>query len=88
MRFIQFFKGKDFRDHEQIGDTRFAANDWGKARLEYETSLSKVSKSTLPATEAADIIRRLELKIRDSEEALAREHFQNAGPRRAIKGLF
>jgi tetratricopeptide (TPR) repeat protein len=78
MRFIHFLKGKDFKHHEQIGDNCFAANDWGKARLEYETALSKISKSNLPAAEKADIIRRLELKVRDSEEALARDHFQSA----------
>ena len=78
MNLIRLFKGKDFGHHEQIGDDRFAAQDWGKARLEYETALSKAAKSKLPAAEEADIIRRLELKIRDSEEALARDHYQSA----------
>ena len=78
MNLIRLFKVKDFGYHEQIGDARFAAQDWGKARLEYETALSKAAKSKLPTAEEADIIRRLELKIRDSEEALARDHFQSA----------
>ena len=78
MNLIRLFKGKDFKHHEQIGDKCFAASDWGKARLEYETALSKISKSNLPPTEEADINQRLELKIRDSEEALARDHFQSA----------
>ncbi len=77
MNLIHLLKGKDFRHHEQLGDTRSAARAWGKARLEYEAALSKALKDKLPQAEKAAIIRRLESKIRDSEEALASEHVQS-----------
>ena len=71
MGLFSIFKGKDPLQHEQQGDTHFDAGAFGQAKIEYETALDKRHKTS---EDDADPIRRLQEKIRQSKETLARKH--------------
>ncbi|MFC1867792.1 tetratricopeptide repeat protein [Thermodesulfobacteriota bacterium] len=61
--------------HEQSGDTRVRASDWGMAKLAYEAALDALEK-TAPG-DAESKARILE-KLQGSMEALAHEHMRTA----------
>lgn len=75
MKILKIFSGKDPRLYEQKGDLYFQSRAWGKAKLEYETALAKLEKKS-PGD--AELKNRLEKKIHQSKEFLAREHKKSA----------
>jgi tetratricopeptide (TPR) repeat protein len=75
MSFLKIFSGKTPELHEQKGDELFAADLWGKAKIEYERALEKLEKT---APQSDDFKFRLEEKIRYAKASLARSHKHNA----------
>ena len=75
MAWFNLFSGPAAEKMEQKGDALDAAGLWGAAKLEYERALRKLEAATDPER---DRLHRLEGKIADCKEALAREHHQNA----------
>ena len=75
MGLLKIFSGKTPQDLEQSGDSFAQANDWGKAKIEYEKALVKIEKSSAPDSAAKS---RLEEKISRAKESLAREHKKTA----------
>ena len=75
MGFFNLFPGKSPRDCEQKGDLYFQAGRPGRAKIEYERALAKLEKIS---TDDYEFKIRLEQKIRQSKETLAREHKQSA----------
>ncbi|MGD2268839.1 MAG: hypothetical protein PVI06_00450 [Desulfobacterales bacterium] len=75
MKILKVFSGKDPRSYEEKGDLYFHSKTWGKAKVEYETALDKLEKKS-PSD--AELKNRLETKIRQSKELLAREHKKSA----------
>ena len=72
MGFLKFFTPKSFDVFEEKGDRLVRSNDLGLAKLQYEEALSRLKKSTLPdVLEHRD---RIEMKILDARESLARQH--------------
>mgnify|MGYP000750713109 CR=1 FL=1 len=61
--------------HENEGDELFAADLWGKAKIEYERALQKLERTEAPDP---DFKARLQKKIRSAKEALARGHKRSA----------
>ena len=74
MSFLKLFSGKTFEEHEQKGDELFAADLWGKAKVEYEKALDKLEKIS-PQNDGLKT--RLRGKIDHTKEALARSHKLN-----------
>jgi tetratricopeptide (TPR) repeat protein len=75
MGLLKIFSGKTPQDLEQRGDSFAQENAWGKAKIEYEKALIKLEKTSAPNT---PIKSRLEEKISQTKESLAREHKKTA----------
>ena len=75
MSFLKIFSGKTPEAHEQKGDELFAADLWGKAKVEYERALEKLEKT---APQSGDLKSRLQEKIHHAKASLARSHKHNA----------
>ncbi|MEJ2728891.1 MAG: tetratricopeptide repeat protein [Deltaproteobacteria bacterium] len=75
MLFLKIFSGKRPEEYEQKGDELFAADLWGKAKVEYERALDKLEKS-LPQNN--NLRSRLQEKIRHTKASLAHSHKHNA----------
>jgi tetratricopeptide (TPR) repeat protein len=75
MFFLKIFSGKRPEEYEQKGDELFAADLWGKAKVEYERALDKLEKS-LPQNN--NLRSRLQEKIRHTKASLAHSHKHNA----------
>ncbi|MCJ7829827.1 MAG: hypothetical protein MUP74_00425, partial [Desulfobacterales bacterium] len=75
MSLLKLFSGPSPEKLEEKGDALFAAGHWGQAKLAYERSLDKRQKRSGQDTEAH---RRLAERIRETVNALAREHRQTA----------
>jgi tetratricopeptide (TPR) repeat protein len=73
--FLKLFSGKSPEEYEQQGDELFAADLWGKAKVEYERALDKLEK-TAPQNES--LRSRLQEKIRHTKASLAHSHKHNA----------
>lgn len=75
MALFKFFGGKEPEEYEDRGDRFFNAETWGRAKVEYEHALEKLQKS---APWDDEYRQRLQEKIQQSKEALAREHKRTA----------
>jgi tetratricopeptide (TPR) repeat protein len=75
MSLLKLFYGPSPEKLEEKGDALFAAGHWGQAKLAYEGSLDKRQKRSGTDTDAQQ---RLAEKIRETTNALAREHRQTA----------
>jgi tetratricopeptide (TPR) repeat protein len=75
MGIFNLFSGKTPLDYEQKGDRYFQAGGPGKAKIEYEAALARLEKIS---PEDSEYKIRLGQKIRQSKEALALDHKQNA----------
>ena len=75
MGFFNLFPGKSPRDCEQKGDLYFQAGRPGRAKIEYEKALNKLGKAS---PEKPEDLKRLEEKILNSREKLARDHNKTA----------
>ncbi len=73
--FFKKFSGKTPLSHENEGDELFAADLWGKAKIEYERALHKLERTEAPDP---DFKARLQRKIVSAKEALARSHKRSA----------
>ena len=71
MGILKIFSGKDPGEYEQKGDAYFEEQQYGLAKIEYESALSKLEKKS-PGD--IDFRTRLEKKIIQSKEALAVQH--------------
>ncbi len=71
MSFLKIFSGKTPEAHEQKGDELFAADLWGKAKVEYERALDKLDKTVPPNN---NLKSRLQKKIQRAEASLAHSH--------------
>jgi len=71
MSFLKIFSGKTPEAQEQKGDELFAADLWGKAKVEYERALDKLDK-TAPTND--NLKSRLQKKIHRAEASLAHSH--------------
>ena len=75
MSLLKLFSGPSPEKLEEKGDALFAAGHWGQAKLAYEGSLDKRQKRS---GQDIDAQHRLSKKIRETVDALAREHRQTA----------
>ena len=75
MAWLNLFSGPTAEKLEQKGDALAADGYWGEAKLEYERACLKLEKAS---EREQDRLVRLEGKIADTKEALARNHHQNA----------
>jgi tetratricopeptide (TPR) repeat protein len=75
MSFLKIFSSKTPEEYEQKGDELFAADLWGKAKVEYERALDKLEK-TVPQND--NLRSRLQEKIQHTKASLARSHKHNA----------
>ncbi|MGD8472196.1 MAG: tetratricopeptide repeat protein [Desulfobacteraceae bacterium] len=75
MSFLKIFSGKTPEEHEQKGDELFAADLWGKAKVEYERALDKLEKT---APQNDNLRSRLLEKIQQTKASLAHSHKHNA----------
>ena len=75
MSLLKLFSGPSPEKLEEKGDALFATGHWGQAKLAYEGSLDKRQKRSGQDTDAQH---RLAEKIRETADALAREHRQTA----------
>jgi tetratricopeptide (TPR) repeat protein len=73
--FLKIFSGKSPEEYEQKGDELFAADLWGKAKVEYERALQKLEKTLAPDD---NLRSRLQEKIQHTKASLARSHKHNA----------
>jgi len=73
--FFKKFSGKTPLAHENEGDELFAADLWGKAKIEYERAQQKLGRTQAPDP---DFKARLQKKIALAKEALARGHKRSA----------
>ena len=73
--FFKKFSGKTPLVHENEGDELFAADLWGKAKIEYERALQKLERTEVPDL---DFKARLQKKIVTAKEALALSHKRSA----------
>ena len=73
MGFLKIFSGKDPEEYEQKGDVLFENEEYGPAKIEYETALSKAEKRFSDKTDLKD---RLQQKITQTKNALALRHKQ------------
>ncbi|MBW2630925.1 MAG: tetratricopeptide repeat protein [Deltaproteobacteria bacterium] len=74
MGFLKIFSGKDPEEYERKGDSFFEIMEYGAARLEYETALTKMKKR---CPEDTALENRLREKMIRSTEALALQHKEN-----------
>lgn len=75
MRMLKFFKGKSTQEHEQRGDSFAQIGAWGKAKIEYDKALSKLDEKS---SQYHELEKRLNEKISETKEALARDHKNTA----------
>ena len=75
MSLLKLFSGPSPEKLEKKGDALFAAGHWGQAKLAYEGALDKRQKRS---GQDIDARHRLAEKIRETFNALAREHRQTA----------
>jgi tetratricopeptide (TPR) repeat protein len=75
MSLLKLFSGPSPEKLEEKGDALFAAGHWGQAKLAYEGALDKQQKQS---DQNIDARHRLTEKIRETVNALAREHRQTA----------
>jgi tetratricopeptide (TPR) repeat protein len=75
MSFLKIFSGKTPEEYEQKGDELFAADLWGKAKVEYERALDKLEKT---ASQNNKLRSRLLEKIQQTKASLALSHKHNA----------
>jgi tetratricopeptide (TPR) repeat protein len=75
MSFLKIFSGKRPEEYEQKGDELFAADLWGKAKVEYERALDRLEKSV---PQNNNLRSRLQEKIRHTKASLAHSHKHNA----------
>lgn len=75
MGLFSFFAGKSPEEIEMAGDKYFKVNEFGAAKLEYEKAVRK-AVSKFP--EKANLISRLDEKLTNARESLARAHLQNS----------
>ncbi len=75
MSLLKLFSGPSPEKLEEKGDALFAAGHWGQAKLAYEGALDKRQKRS---GQDIDARHRLAEKIRETFNALAREHRQTA----------
>lgn len=73
--FKRIFLGKTIEEFEHEGDQFMQRRLWGDAKIAYEGALDKLSRSS---DAGRDLRESLEQKLRQSKEALAREHILNA----------
>jgi len=71
MGILKIFSGKDPEQYEQTGDAYFEEQQYGLAKIEYESALSKLRRKS-PGD--IDFRTRLEEKIIRAKEALAVQH--------------
>jgi tetratricopeptide (TPR) repeat protein len=75
MSFLKIFSSKTPEEYELKGDELFAADLWGKAKVEYERALDRLEK-TVPQND--NLRSRLQEKIQHIKASLARSHKHNA----------
>ncbi len=73
MGLFSFFS-KSPQKAEEKGDAYFSANNFGQAKLEYETALDILKKKH---PDDADMKDRVLEKLKNSKESLARQHLEN-----------
>ncbi len=71
MSFLKLFAGKTPEAHEQKGDTLCEARHWGKAKIAFERALEKLERVSAPDAQS---INRIQEKIGQTKESLARRH--------------
>jgi tetratricopeptide (TPR) repeat protein len=71
MGILKIFSGKDPEEYKQKGDAYFEEQQYGLAKIEYESGLSKLERRS-PGD--IDLRARLEQKIVQTQEALALQH--------------
>lgn len=75
MGLFSFFAGKSPEEIEMAGDKFFKVKEFGAAKLEYEKAARK-AQNKFP--EKGNLISRLDEKLTDARESLARIHLQNS----------
>ncbi len=75
MGFFSFLAGKTPEDLEYAGDKLYKAEEFGAAKLEYEKAARKAAARS---PEKASLVSRLDQKITDARESLAKRHFKNS----------
>ena len=75
MDLLKLFKGKSPWELEAEGDSHAQFGAWGRAKIEYEKALEKLSKTSPQKPQDA---KRLEEKILNSKEKLALDHIKTA----------
>lgn len=75
MGLFSIFSGKAPETHEQSGDDYVQSGAFGDARIEYEKALQKIDKKF---PEKAPLKSRLNEKLQQASESLARSHMENA----------
>jgi len=75
MGLFKLFAGKSPADYERKGDAFVQDENWGEAKLAFESALEK-SATQLPAD--AEMNRRLQEKLHYSKEALSLDHRREA----------
>ncbi|MGA1825187.1 MAG: hypothetical protein ACMUIP_11055, partial [bacterium] len=73
MGFLKIFSGKEPAEYEKEGDALLEKGDYGAAKIEYETALSKLTKKAIDDTDFED---RICKKIVKTKNALSRHHKQ------------
>jgi tetratricopeptide (TPR) repeat protein len=76
MGLFKLFAGKSPADYERKGDAFAQGENWGEAKLAFESALEK-SAAQLPADR--EMHHRLQEKLTNSKEALALNHRRDAG---------
>ena len=71
MGILKMLSGKDPEEYEQKGDAYFEEQQYGLAKIEYESALSKLERKS---SDDIDFRARLEQKIIQTKEALAAQH--------------
>jgi len=75
MGLLKIFSGKDPEEYEQKGDAYFEEKQYGLAKIEYESALSKLDRKS---DGDVGFRARLEQKVVRTKEALAVQHGQTA----------
>jgi tetratricopeptide (TPR) repeat protein len=75
MGLFSLFSGKTPEAYEHKGDALVHDRIWGEAKLAYESALDQMAKRS---TGDPGLAGRLEKKLHQTKEALARDHHQNA----------
>ncbi|MBN2468239.1 MAG: hypothetical protein JXD19_08820, partial [Deltaproteobacteria bacterium] len=82
MGLLKFFSGKDPAEYEKQGDAYFGIGEFGAAKLEYESALSKLEKKRPNDSGDAN---RLQVKIDRSRESLALAHMKSGEEQMALE---